>query len=184
MWQYWPKHNCLADFYCHHMSYLFYFKQIHHSSSTFSIDVLYYVQLCIKKAPKYLMQLPHLTSTSFTFMLLVVHFCNCPLEPNRMNSVFELFIFNQFTSIQTLMSSKHDSSLCMVSSSISLSFHLALNLPLIPWSSAYLWMSIVGGITSAMVLAYNKNKIGLAQLPWGTLNSKLIGLEYALPMLT
>ena len=118
-----------------------------------------------RNAPKYLIQLPSLTSTPFTFMLLVVHFCNCLLEPIRMNSVFELFIFNQFTSIQALISSKHDSSPCMVSSSISLSFHLALNLPLIPLSSVYPWMSVVRGITSAMVLAYNKNKIGLAKLP-------------------
>ena len=106
----------------------------------FTIAVLHLPVMCctifnceLSRAPKYLIQPLHLTSTSFAFMLLVVHFCNCHVGPKkRLTQFLSCSIFNWFTSIQVLMLSKHDSSFCILGSSILLSVHSALNLPFDP----------------------------------------------------
>ena len=111
----------------------------------------------------------------FTFICVVLQFFSWTWLPNKMNSVFEGFIFSWTASIRCLIVIMQDSNDPMVAASSALL--LASNSLCTLWLSAKPLNCKSSCIASQRVLQYSFKTLVPAADPWGTLYLRSISFE-------
>ena len=108
-------------------------------------------------------------------MLVVLHSASCFLAPNMINSIYPLFIFSLFSSIQVFTFMRQFCKAEMIVCSAFLSS--ALKDLFKEWSSANPFKPTSPGTTSCSVEAYAEYRFWPARLPCGTEQSRDLIVE-------